>query len=246
MLIGTPKTSTGDVQIENILTQLRERQIAEEKKITYQKQQSAAESEKSLREAQAMAEQQSLLTKSKIEIEIAGNSGAALASKAEQEANQIIALAKANSEKIRLEGEAQAAMESSIGLAKAKAIDAQVKAYGGAEYRVIQEVVDKLADAIKNSKVDIVPKTVVNMGASGSENTGSGQGSSTVMDTLLKFITLDKLGVSLQHISEPSTTAQAIEAAVDAAKAGAEEPKPQEATSPEQEQKDQTEQPVKK
>jgi hypothetical protein len=31
------------------------------------------------------------------------------------------------------------------------------------------------------------------------------------MDTLLKFITLDKLGVSLQHISEPSTTAQAIE-----------------------------------
>lgn len=246
VLIGTPKTSTGDVQIENILTQLRERQIAEEKKITYQKQQSAAESEKSLREAQAMAEQQSLLTKSKIEIEIAGNSGAALASKAEQEANQIIALAKANSEKIRLEGEAQAAMESSIGLAKAKAIDAQVKAYGGAEYRVIQEVVDKLADAIKNSKVDIVPKTVVNMGASGSENTGSGQGSSTVMDTLLKFITLDKLGVSLQHISEPSTTAQAIEAAVDAAKAGAEEPKPQEATSPEQEQKDQTEQPVKK
>lgn len=33
------------------------------------------------------------------------------------------------------------------------------------------------------------------------------------MDTLLKFITIDKLGVSLQHISEPSTTAQAIEAA---------------------------------
>jgi uncharacterized membrane protein YqiK len=212
VLIGTPKTSTGDIQIENILTQLRERQIAEEKKITYQKQQSAAESEKSLREAQATAEQQSFLTKSKIQIEIEGNSGAALASKAEQEANQIIALARANASKITLEGEAEASKEANVGLAKAQAIDAQVKAYGGAEYRVIQEIVDKLTDAIKNSKVDIVPKTVVNMG--GSSDSGNSN-NSTVMDTLLKFITLDKLGVSLQHISEPSTTAEAIEAIKD-------------------------------
>lgn len=210
VLIGTPKTTAADSQIENILMQLRERQIAEEKKVTYQKQQSAAESEKSLREAQAIAEQQSFLTKSKIQIEIEGNSGAALASKAEQEANQIVALAKANASKIRLEGEAEASKELNIGLAKAQAIDAQVKAYGGAEYRVIQEVTDKLSDAIKNSKVDIVPKTVVTMG--GNEGSGNSGNNSTVMDTLLKFVTLDKLGVSLQHISEPSTTAQAIEA----------------------------------
>lgn len=196
VLIGTPKTTVRDSQIENILMQLRERQIAEEKKVTYQKQQMAAESEKSLREAQAVAEQQSFLTKSKIQIEIEGNNGAALASKAEQEANQIIALAKANASKVRLEGEAEASKETNVGLAKAQAIDAQVKAYGGAEYRVIQEVTDKLAEAIKNASVDIVPKTVVNMG--GESATGN-TGSSTVMDTLLKFITLDKLGVSLQN-----------------------------------------------
>lgn len=208
VLIGTPKTTVNDLQIENILTQLRERQIAEEKKITYQKQQSAAESEKSLREAQAIAEQQSFLTKSKIQIEIEGNSGAALASKAEQEANQIVALAKANSSRIRLEGEAEASKETNVGLARAQAIDAQVKAYGGAQYRVIQEVVDKLADAIKNSQVDIVPKTVVNMG-NGSSGQGD-NGSSTVMDTLLKFITLDKLGVSLEPTKGPAVTAQSI------------------------------------
>ena len=233
VLIGTPKTSVGDIQIENILTQLRERQIAEEKKVTYQKQQSAAESEKSLREAQATAEQQSFLTKSKIQIEIEGNSGAALASKAEQEANQIIALAKANSAKIRLEGEAQASMETNVGLAKAQAIDAQVKAYGGAEFRVIQEIADKLTDAIKNSKVDIVPKTVVNMGGS---SDGQGNGSSTIMDTLLKFITIDKLGVSLQHVSEPSTTAQAIEAITNSAKTEVvpEAPKPENPPAPAQ------------
>ncbi len=199
VLIGTPKSPTADIQIENILTQLRERQIAEEKKVTYQKQQQAAESEKSLREAEAIAEQQSLLTKSKIQIEIERNNGAALARKAEQEANQIIALAKANATKITLEGEAEASKESNIGLAKARAIDAQVKAYGGAEFRVIQEVTDKLADAIKNSKVDIVPKTVVHMGGAGGDSTVT---DSTVMDTLLKFITLDKLGVQLDRSKE--------------------------------------------
>lgn len=194
VLIGTPKSPVEDKQIENILTQLRERQIAEEKKVTYQKQQSAAESEKSLREAQAIAEQQSFLTKSKIQIDIERNSGAALASKAEQEANQIVALAKANSSRITLEGEAEASKETNVGLAKARAIDAQVKAYGGAEFRVIQEVTDKLSDAIKSAKVDIVPKTVVNMGGNDKDSAGS---SSTILDTLLKFITLEKLGVKV-------------------------------------------------
>lgn len=198
VLIGTPKSSKGDIQIENILTQLRERQIAEEKKITYQKQQSAAESEKSLREAQAIAEQQSFLTKSKIQIEIEGNSGAALASKAEQEANQIIALAKANASKVRLEGEADASKETNIGLAKAQAIDAQVKAYGGAQYRIIQEITEKLADAIKNTSVDIVPKTMVSLGGS-SEDTGSS--SPMILDTLLRLITLDKLGISMPEVN---------------------------------------------
>lgn len=190
VLIGTPRSNTGDVQIENILTQLRDRQIAEEKKITYLKQQEAAESEKSLREAQAVAEQQSVLTKSKIQIEIEGNSGAALASKAEQEANQIVALAKANAAKVKMEGEAEGSKETSVGLARAQAIDAQVKAYGGAQYRIIQEVADRLSDAVKSASIDLVPKTVVNMGT-------DNQSTGTIIDALLKFITLDKIGVQL-------------------------------------------------
>ena len=120
--------------------------------------------------------------------------GAALASKAEQEANQITALARANAEKVRLEGEAEASKEKNVGVAKANAIEAQVKAYGGAEYRVTQEVIDKLTDAIKNTQVDLVPKTVVNMGGGTEQNGGSG---SVVLDTLLKLITLGKLGVTL-------------------------------------------------
>ncbi|MBC7764849.1 MAG: flotillin family protein [Hyphomonadaceae bacterium] len=196
VLIGTPRSEGGDVQIENILTQLRDRQIAEEKKVTYQKQQSAAESEKSLREAQAIAEQQTFLTKSKIQIEVESNNGSALARKAEQEAGQIIALAQAHAKRVTMEGEALGSKESSVGLARAKAIDAQVKAYGGAEYRLIQDIVEKLSEAIKTTTVDIVPKTVVNMGGGSDANANS---SATIMDTLLKFITIDKLGVNLQN-----------------------------------------------
>jgi hypothetical protein len=124
VLIGTPKAAVGDIQIENILTQLRERQIAEEKKVTYQKQQSAAESEKSLREAEAIAAQQSFLTKSNIQIEIDRNAGAAL-QKGEQEANQIIALAKATT-RYRLEGEAESFKESKWSC-KGQAIDARLR-----------------------------------------------------------------------------------------------------------------------
>ncbi len=201
VLIGTPRSLVNDPMIENILTQLRERQIAEEKKVTYGKQQQAAESEKSLREAQATAEQQGLLTKSKIQIEVERNSGAAMASKAEQEANQIVALAKANATKVRVEGEAEASKESNIGLAKAQAIDAQVKAYGGAEYRVIQEIADKLADAIKNAQVPVVPSTVVNMGGS---DRGEG-GSENIVEALLKLITMNKLGIELPKVEEAQT-----------------------------------------
>lgn len=190
VLIGTPRSMGSDIQIENILTQLRERQIAEEKKVTYGKQQQAAESEKSLREAQATAEQQSFLTKSKIQIEIERNSGAALASKAEMEANQIVALAKANATKVRVEGEAEASKETNVGLAKAQAIDAQVKAYGGAEFRVVQEIADKLSDALKNAKVNVVPNTVVNMGGQ------EGNSGESIVDALLRLLTLKQLGIN--------------------------------------------------
>ena len=205
VLIGTPRSANpNDKQIENILMQLRDRQIAEEKKTTYHKQQEAAESEKSLREAEAVALQQSKLTESKIQIEVERNSGAALASKAEMEASQITALAKANAQKVTLEGEAEASKERNVGVAKANAIEAQVKAYGGAEYRITQEVIDKLSDAIKNAHVDLVPKTVVNMGGN-SDSNGGGSGS-VVLETLLKLITLGKLGVTLPEATTEEKT----------------------------------------
>jgi uncharacterized membrane protein YqiK len=127
VLIGTPRSLVNDPMIENILTQLRERQIAEEKKVTYGKQQQADESEKTLREAQAVAEQQSTLTRSKIQIEVERNSGAAMASKAEQEANQIVALAKPTPPKYALKGKLKLLKNPTLAWLKLKPLMLKLK-----------------------------------------------------------------------------------------------------------------------
>ena len=65
MLIGTPRpAATGDDQIERILTQLRQRQIADEQVGTYERQKIAAQKERELREAEAFAKQQAAIRRS--------------------------------------------------------------------------------------------------------------------------------------------------------------------------------------
>ncbi len=53
VLIGTPRAAQGNNQIEQILTQLRQRQLADEQVGTYERQAIAAQKERELREAEA-------------------------------------------------------------------------------------------------------------------------------------------------------------------------------------------------
>lgn len=213
VLIGTPNGGANDTRIETILTQLRERQIAEEKVKTYEVQQKAAEKEKSLRESEARAEQQRDLTFSSIDIEVQENKGKADFRKALQEAETIKVLAKAESEKVKMlaDGESQkikiladgesekikkiaeaeAEKEAKVGIGKAIAMQEQVNAYGGAKFQILQEVMSKFTDAIKESGVDIVPKTVVSMGG------GQNQSGGNALETLITLILSEKLGVEL-------------------------------------------------
>ena len=95
VLIGTPGSSKADTNIETILTQLRSRQIAKEQLETYETQQRAAEKEKELREAEAIAKQQTTLTESDINIRIQENQGKAELMKAKQDAEKIQNLSEA-------------------------------------------------------------------------------------------------------------------------------------------------------
>jgi uncharacterized membrane protein YqiK len=190
VLIGTPAASDNDNKIEVILTQLRDRQIAVEQVETYVQQQKAAVQERTLTEAQSRAEQQRLLTESEINIQVQGNEGKAEYQRSLQEAAKIKAIAAAEAEK-----------ESRVGIGKAIAIEEQVKAYGGSQYQVIQDIMNKFTAAISEAKIDIVPKTVVNMGG------GSGQ-SSTVnaFELLIGLLVNEKLGVNLKGDNKPENS----------------------------------------
>ena len=181
VLIGTPAASVNDNKIEIILAQLRDRQIAVERIETYTQQERAAGKEKELRQAEAKAKQQTVLTESDINIEIQGNQGKADYQRSLQDAAKIKAIAEAEAEK-----------EARVGIGKAIAIQEQVNAYGGPQYQVVQDVMTKFTAAIQQSKIDIVPKTVVNMGG----GQGQGMGSSVnAFEMLLGLLISNKLGV---------------------------------------------------
>ena len=181
VLIGTPTTVSEDKQIEIILNQLRSRQIAVEQIETYDRQQTAASKERELREAQARAEQQRNITESELSITVQSNQGKAEYQRALQQAAQIRALAQAEAERI-----------ARTGIAQAIATEEQVAAYGGPQYQVTQQVMNRFAEAVQQSRVDVVPRVVVS-GGSG-ENGASG---SSIMEGLLTLLLSDKLNLSV-------------------------------------------------
>jgi uncharacterized membrane protein YqiK len=179
VLIGTPSSSAGDQKIEQILTQLRARQIAEEQIETYNRQEKAAVKERELREAESRARQQQALTESEISITVQGNQGKADYQRALQQAATIRALAEAEAEKA-----------ARVGIAEAIAIEEKVRAYGGPQFQVTQQVMNRFAEAIEEAKVDVVPRISI----SGSGNGNGASSGSSLMEGLMAMLLSDKMG----------------------------------------------------
>jgi len=201
VLIGTPSSSANDNKIEQILTQLRDRQIAQEQVETFTQQQKAAEKQRELNEAESKAKQQTLLTESDINIQIQTNHGKAEFQRSLQEAEKIKAIADAEGSKITLisQGEAsrikaiaeaEAEKEARVGIGKAMAIEEQVRAYGGSRYQLVQDVMGKFTGALEKSNIDIVPKTVISMGGD-----KGGSNMANAFELLLNLIINEKLNM---------------------------------------------------
>jgi uncharacterized membrane protein YqiK len=201
VLIGTPTSSGGDKNIEAILKQLRDRQIAEEQIETYGRQEKAAVKERELREAEARARQQQTITESELSITVQGNQGKAEYQRSVQQAAQIRALAEAEADKVRFIadgeasrvralGEAEADKAARIGVAQALAIDEQVRAYGGPKFQLTQQVMSRFAEAIEEARVDVVPRILIGGGAAA--GTGAPQGG--LLEALLSLMLSDRLG----------------------------------------------------
>jgi len=186
VLIGTPQSSPGDDRIEVILVQLRNRQIAEEQVETYRRQEKAAVQERLLREAESRARQQQLLTESEVSITIQGNQGKAEYQRALQQAAQIRALAEAEGEKA-----------ARVGIGQAIAIEEQVRAYGGPQFQLTQQVMNRFAEAIQQSRVDVVPKIVISGSGGGGDGKDGFSGTGSLLEVLLSLILSDRLGVAV-------------------------------------------------
>jgi uncharacterized membrane protein YqiK len=222
VLIGTPASSGKDTRIEEILAQLRSRQMAEEQVETYSRQEKAAVKERELREAESRALQQTKITESELSISIQTNLGKAEYHRAQQQAEQIRALAEgeaaktrtlaeAEAAKIKTIGEAEADKAARIGIAQAIAIEEQVKAYGGPRFQLTQQVMSRFAEAIEHGGMDVVPRIVIG------KNGGEGQGGTgSVMEGLLSMLLAEKLGdaVTSEGSSVRNPRVEAYRAAV--------------------------------
>jgi uncharacterized membrane protein YqiK len=172
VLIGTPRAPAGDQTIENILIQLRMRQVAREQVETYQEQEKAAVQERTLNEAKATAAAQSALTQSLIQVKVQENEGSAALARAQKDAETVKVTAAAVGEKSRLEGQGEADRVLAIGTANAQATKLSVDAYGGPEYRLAEQNFSRFADALTKINQPIVPQFVMSGGQGQDGNAG--------------------------------------------------------------------------
>jgi uncharacterized membrane protein YqiK len=222
VLIGTPTPGKGGGQIEQILIQLRSRQIAQEQIETYNRQEMAAVKERELREAEARAKQQTNITESELAITVQTNQGKADYARAQQQASQIQTLAQAEAEKIRFLGEgeakkiqalaqAEAERAARVGIAQAMAIEEQVRAYGGPRFQLTQQVMNRFAEAVEHAHIDVVPKILIG-GQSGANGAGGGaMGTGNVLEGLLAILLSEKIGIEASATATPpSREAEAL------------------------------------
>ena len=219
VLIGTPRGAADDTRIENILTQLRDRQIAREQLLTYDAQRVAADKQRELKESEATAVQQTALTQSNINIAIQENVGKADAARAVQDGEKIRTLARANADQIRFLAEAESVREAQVGIGKAIAVDQNVLAYGGPGFVLTQSVMERFSAAVENGRLAIVPQTVVQMGGDGAD--GGAGGSANAFGLLMTLLATEKLTGEGIAVSTPNPATDALRAKIlEAAEAG--------------------------
>jgi uncharacterized membrane protein YqiK len=190
VLIGKPESKTDDGKIENLLEQLRIRQLSMEQIETYAKQEQAAAKKQTLNDANAKAEMQQQLTQSKIKIDIITNEAEAELARSRKDAERKVVTARAESESISLEGKGQSDKVQMVGSAEAQVLQKKVDSFGDSRLYAVSLV----ADALSHSQQPFVPET---MFASGEGAQGTG-----MLGVLMSLLVAEKIGVKLPKKAE--------------------------------------------
>jgi len=176
VLIGRPESALikpgAEDPIDRLFDQLRQRRLAEEQKETFAKQQEAAAQQKQLNQARAEADRQTHLTETRIEIEIAGNRGAAQLAEAERLAKREITLAEGHARAVELDGQGEAAKIAQVGQAEADVSRQKVEAFTDPRLYALNLVAQQLS----HSTQPLVPERVVLMGGAGEDQNAAQTG----------------------------------------------------------------------
>jgi len=88
------------------------------------------------------------------------------------------------------------------------AIEEQVRAYGGPRLQLTQQVLNRFAEAIQSSQVDVVPKILI-AGSNGKD--GGAPMTGNVMEALLTLMLSERLGGDISAPAAPrNVSADAI------------------------------------
>src|SRR6201996_7662135 len=203
VLIGTPRAAAADHTIEDILFQLRSRQVAREQVTTFQEQEKAAVQERTLNEAKATAAAQVALTQSLIQVKVHENEGAAALARALKDAETVKVTAAAAGERARLEGQGEADRALAIGAANAQATKLSVDAYGGPEYRLAEQNFARFTEALTKIQQPIVPQFLM----SGSGTPAEGSSAGLIPTAMLSSMFGQMMPQALERLKEEAPAA---------------------------------------
>lgn len=188
VLIGKPDTAEAGGKIETLLEQLRQRQLSVEQVQTYEHQRKAADELKKLNEAQALAQRQTELTGSQVQIRIAENQGDADLARARKQAEQMIVTAKAESEQKILAGRGDSTKTMQVGLSEAAVLMKKISSFGDPRLYAMALV----AEHLSKSAQPLVPERMFVTGANGEGAQGQG-----LLGQLISLLVAEKSGFAL-------------------------------------------------
>jgi uncharacterized membrane protein YqiK/ribosomal protein S27E len=188
VLIGKPDTAEAGGKIETLLEQLRLRQLSIEQIETYQRQRAAAETQRTLKEAEAHAAMQTNLTNSLVQVEIAQNNGEADLARAKKMAEQLVVTAQAEAQQRVLAGRGEGSRTLQVGLSEAAVLLRKISSFGDPRLYALSLV----AEHLSHSSQPLVPERVFMAGANG--EAGQGAPSQGLLGMLISLMVAEKSG----------------------------------------------------
>lgn len=193
VLIGKPTTEEREGKIEELLEQLRLRQLSIEQIETFEHRRAAADKQRSLNEAQALAAKQIELTNSRVQVQIAENLGEADLARARKQAEQTVVTAEADGRQRVLAGRGEAQRTLQVGLAEATVLLRKIGSFADPRLYALSAV----AEDLSHSNQPLVPEKLFIAGGGDGANGQAANAGQGLLGTLIQLLVAEKSGFQL-------------------------------------------------